>query len=483
MHFTGERFIPTEQGRIRLEHYHRYAIVLDVVKEKDVLDVACGEGYGSSFMADVARSVDGVDISDEAVQHASTVYKKPNLTFHQGSAIGLDFADASFDVVVSFETIEHLAEQAQMLAEIRRVLRPDGVLVISSPNRPIYSEESGEHNEFHVKELDFKEFDELLRTQFQTIQYFGQRILMGSVIQPLDGGQSSFRAWHDDGNDLKQNAGHLADPVYFLAVCGTSNIGLPSIDMSVLYPDKLDLVKQYVGFAKWAQTLDRIVAERDGQIARLNQVMAERDGQISSLNQTIAERERRNNDQLAVMVSKLAQETSERAEDIVGLNQAVVERDGQIANLTDETVRSGEWALRLDTELKEVRARLNTIIESNSWRLTLPLREMRRWIYSPRQQINRYTSDALHQAKRIYQSLPLSYQTKAAHRNALAKYFPKLLLVSGSHSATIPKLALPIMKQATPELFATSTDFAKNHRDTCFAKAAGLRRYSYLRQD
>jgi ubiquinone/menaquinone biosynthesis C-methylase UbiE/glycosyltransferase involved in cell wall biosynthesis len=282
MKFTGERYIPSEQGRIRLEHYHRYAIALDIVKEKDVLDVACGEGYGSFFMADIARSVVGVDISDEAVQHASVIYKKPNLTFRQGSAIALDFDEASFDVVVSFETIEHLAEQAQMLAEIRRVLRPDGLLVISSPNRPIYSEESGEYNEFHVKELDFNEFDELLKSQFPAIQYFGQRMLMGSVIQSIEGGQSSFRAWHDDGIDLKPKAGHLSEPVYFIAVCGTSSDGLPGIDASVFYPDKLDLVKEYVGYAKWAHTLDQTVTERDTLIVSLNQL-------IVSLNQKIEE--------------------------------------------------------------------------------------------------------------------------------------------------------------------------------------------------
>jgi SAM-dependent methyltransferase/glycosyltransferase involved in cell wall biosynthesis len=284
MKFTGERYVPTEQGRIRLEHYHRYAMVLDVVKEKDVLDVACGEGYGSSFMADVARSVVGVDISGEAVQHASATYTKSNLTFRQGSAIALNFADASFDVVVSFETIEHLAEQAQMLAEIRQVLRPNGVLVISSPNRPIYSEESGERNEFHVKELDFKEFDELLRTQFRTIQYFGQRMLMGSVIQPFEGEQSSYRAWYDDGVNLKPNTGHLVEPVYFVAICRADKGALPNIDTSVLYPDKLDLVKHYMGFAKWAQSLERAVAERDRQIAGLNQA-------VQTLTETVAEKE------------------------------------------------------------------------------------------------------------------------------------------------------------------------------------------------
>ncbi len=371
MKFTGERFIPTEQGRIRLEHYHRYAMVLDIVKEKDVLDVACGEGYGSSFMADAARSVVGVDISDEAVQHASATYTKANLMFRQGSATALDFDEASFDVVVSFETIEHLAEQAEMLAEIRRVLRADGLLVISSPNRPVYSEESGEHNEFHVKELDFKEFDDLLRVQFPTIEYFGQRILMGSVLQPLEGGQPNFRAWHDDGNNLKPDTGHLAEPVYFVAICGTYNANLPAIDSSVIYPDKLDLVKHYVGFAKWAQSLEITLAESDKQIVALNQT-------------------------------------------------------------------------------------IDQILSSTSWRITLPLREAKGWLLTKKHQAQRYIRGGVRFAKRLYQALPLSYQTKAAHRNALAKYFPKLLLVSGSLSPTFPVLVLPVMKQIGNPL-----DFAK----------------------
>ena len=465
MKFTGERFIPTEQGKIRLEHYHRYAMVLDLVKGKNVLDVASGEGYGSFFMANTASSVTGVDISNEAVQHSSTQYAKPNLTFRQGSATALNFADASFEVVVSFETIEHLVEQAQMLAEIRRVLRPDGVLVISSPNRPVYSEESGENNEFHVKELDFVEFDELLKTQFPSIQYYGQRMLMGSVIQSLGGGQGAYRAWRDDGVDLKPNAGQLTEPVYFVAVCGKNKANLPEIDMSVLYPDQLDLVKHYVSFAKWAQAQDRKLVERDGEIANLKQALAERDGQIANLNQALAECDGQitnlsqalaeRDGQIANLnqalaerdgqIANLDQLVSEREGQITSLDQLVSERDGQIASLSDEKARRGQWGLRLDEELKEERAKLQVITQSNSWRLTLPLREARRWILSPRQQSKRYVRGALRISKRIYQALPLSYKTKAAHRNLLGKYLPQILLESGSHSTTIPISNLPIL--------------------------------------
>jgi O-antigen biosynthesis protein len=281
MIFTGERYVPTEQGRIRLEHYHRYAVVLEAVKGKVVLDVACGEGYGSSLLADVAGFVYGVDISKEAISHASLTYRRSNLKFIHGSVLKLDFADDSFDAIVSYETIEHLAEQEKMLSEIRRVLRPDGILIISSPNRPVYSEDSGEHNEFHVKELDHKEFDTLLHSQFPEVRYYGQRLQISSVIQPLDTTPSESSVWSDNGEDLLPKAGRLNDPTYFLAICGAAGIPLPQIQMSALYPENLDLVRHYVGFAKWAQELDSNVSD-------LRKVLADRNKQIDAIHNSIS---------------------------------------------------------------------------------------------------------------------------------------------------------------------------------------------------
>lgn len=436
MEFTGERFIPTEPGRIRLEHYHRYAITLDAVADKTVLDLACGEGYGSFIIAGVAHSVVGVDISVEAVRHAAENYQKTNLEFQKGSAINLEFPDASFDAVVSFETIEHLAEQSQMIAEIRRVLRPNGILIMSSPNRPIYSEESGEKNEFHVKELDFDEFDGLLKAQFPAVRFYGQRMLMGSVIQSFEGGQEIYKAWHDDGKNLIQQSGALRDPVYFVAVAGADESALPKIDPSIIYPNDLDLVKHYVGFAKWAQELNLTVAQKDKHIESLTLEVQTRDRHIIDLDQMVIERNRQiifhrdNASQFNERIASLEENNSEYRREIAELERTVTELNAQIVSLEQETVRRGEWALGLKAELAEERENLDSIINSHSWRLTVPLREVRHWISTPKHQSGRYLKKSLNTAKRIYQGLPIEAEKTENHRNFLAKFAPKLLVAT-----------------------------------------------------
>lgn len=522
MKFTGERFIPTEQGRIRLEHYHRYAVVRDIVVNKDVLDLACGEGYGSAFMADFAKTVVGVDISQEAINHASHTYQKSNLTFRQASAIELDLPDKSFDVVVSFETIEHLAEQDEMLSEIRRVLRPDGILIISSPNRPVYSEESGEHNEFHVKELDFDEFDELLKKQFSVVRYYGQRLMIGSVIQLLEGGQTSYQAWNDDGTNLNPQSGDFSDPVYYLAIAGADRTNLPEVMPSVIYPKDLDLVKHYVGFAKWAKDLDIEVAAKNQHIVSLNsevqernqhiknlsqeidlrdqhiinftQTISERDQQISERDQQISKRDEQTinlNQKLAeknLEISILNQSLLEKNLEIFNLNQVlaeknqnvahlnqnlanqeqqIVELNRQIVTLNDEIFRRGEWGLRLDAELaeerrisNELRKQINDIANSESWRFTLPLRESKLWLKQPKQQTKRYAKKSLQLTKRFYQSRFENEQTRENHRQLLAKYAPRLLSFTDTRFNGRDKS--PILTEAIEESISNIPQLPQN---------------------
>ncbi len=178
----GERFLPRFSGTIALEHYHRYFLARDIVTGRDVLDVACGEGYGSNLLAQVATSVVGVDIASEAVEHARMAYPANNLQFEQGSAVAIPLDDDSVDIVVSFETIEHLSEHDEMLTEIRRVLRPGGLLIISSPNKLVYSDRPGYVNPFHVRELYTQEFIALAKQHFELVAHYGQRVTTGSLI-------------------------------------------------------------------------------------------------------------------------------------------------------------------------------------------------------------------------------------------------------------------------------------------------------------
>lgn len=483
MQFTGERFVPTEQGQIRLEHYHRYATVLDAVAGKKVLDLACGEGYGSNLMAELAHSVVGVDVSFESVQHAAAAYQKANLTFCQGNAAALNFSDASFDVVVSFETVEHLAEQAEMIQEIRRVLRRDGFLIISSPNRPIYSEASGEHNKFHVKELDYDEFDVLLKTQFPSVQYYGQRLLMGSVIQSLDEKQSEFKAWHENGSTVVPQSGFLREPVYFIAVASRSGLQSNNFSSSIMYPSNLDLVKHYVSFAKWAKQLDVIGAEkdkiivetrqeiekRDAQIIEFNQKNIEKDEQINHYCQTVAERD--------ALITDLIRVAAERDSNIVSLQQSIMARDVELTNLRDEVIRLSERGLKLDVELEQKRQLLvdafeiiNNYSESRSWRYTSPLRESKRWLSQPVGQSKQYAKKSLDAIKRLYQALPLDPQKVEDHRQFFNKRFPKLLRITETRSngyetsyvsvESIDKFNLP--KLSPKQDFSESVSDARN---------------------
>ncbi|WP_425090712.1 glycoside hydrolase family 99-like domain-containing protein [Tropicimonas sp. S265A] len=178
----GERYLPQFQGTIELEHLHRYQLARRLASGLDVLDIACGEGYGSEILSASAKSVMGVDISADAVAHAKYHYRAPNLYFRQGSATDIPVPDASVDMVVSFETIEHLEEHDRMMQELRRVLRPGGLLMISSPNKLEYSDKPKYDNPFHVKELYTEEFVALVGGYFKNISHYGQRLSAASLI-------------------------------------------------------------------------------------------------------------------------------------------------------------------------------------------------------------------------------------------------------------------------------------------------------------
>jgi len=177
INFTGECVVPNKTPYITfLEHINRYQFALKFVKSKTVLDVACGTGYGSNYLTKEAKEVVGVDISNDAINYAKNNYIKPNLNFYNGDAINLPFLDESFDVIVSFETIEHIRKYDKFLNECWRVLRNGGLFICSTPNKKISSPHTKlPLNPFHVKEFYIDEFYELLDRYFVDTRLYGQQ--------------------------------------------------------------------------------------------------------------------------------------------------------------------------------------------------------------------------------------------------------------------------------------------------------------------
>ena len=179
MKFTGERFIIGQTlGDIVVEHLQRYQSVSEFVKGKIVLDAACGEGYGSYILSNFADKVFGIDISIEAIEYAREKYNNCNLEYRCASINNIPLQDNSVDVIVSFETIEHVTFdlQKEFLAEIKRVLKPDGILIISSPDKRTYSDIRNFNNIYHVHEMYKDEFKNFLKKYFKNATFFKQGI-------------------------------------------------------------------------------------------------------------------------------------------------------------------------------------------------------------------------------------------------------------------------------------------------------------------
>jgi GT2 family glycosyltransferase/SAM-dependent methyltransferase len=363
MKFTGERYVPTETGELRYEHLHRYAWCSRLVEDLDVLDIASGEGYGSAMLARTARSVIGVDLSKLAVAHAAKTYKKVlNLEFLQGNAADIQLPDSSVDVVVSFETIEHLEQQEEMLLGIRRVLRPSGFLIISSPNKKVYSDQSGHHNEFHVKELNLDELDQLLGRHFSSVEYYGHRLAVGSTIVPLREPENhqEFSALTDTQDGIQSRVISMEDPVYYIAVATSSGKSLAGAGPSIFYSESEDLYQRHREVSKWAQSQD-IELARVGRLLESEQSsrsraqswamslaaeLSDTRSVISSLTEDLESR--------TAWARSLEADLSKAREDWVSSNKLLEERT--------------EWAASLQAELAETRSMVDSITQDRDSR-------------------------------------------------------------------------------------------------------------------
>ena len=171
---SPERIIPSEtpSGILAL-HLKRYQFARKYVRDKRVLDIACGVGYGSLYLAEFSMKMIGADIDGEAIRYAKQHYCGPdNLNFVQADGIHAAFADCQFDVLCSFETIEHVPDAYLFLREVKRLLSPDGVFIVSTPVVP--RSVLRPSNPYHYQEWKPADFNRLLCDYFDHVELFGQ---------------------------------------------------------------------------------------------------------------------------------------------------------------------------------------------------------------------------------------------------------------------------------------------------------------------
>lgn len=361
--FTGERFLPEIRGPIWYEHWHRYAVAAPLVAGKRVLDAACGEGYGSFLLARTAASVTGVDVAPAAIDHARARYARANVEFAHASVTALPLPDASVDVVVSFETVEHLREQDAMIAEFRRVLAPDGVLVISSPNRPVYNEGAAIENHFHVAELDRDELAALLTPRFPRQAWYAQRVVAQSALwaEAPAGARVAYDALVDD---TPARAKMPAAPMYFVVVCAAEGVALPELPALSLFDDGAQsLWRDYARALERERTLawDEIGARRVAE-ERLAEL-------VTSVNALASEREvvRVQAGRIVDLEAALAATQSTAQAAVARLEAALAERETAIAQIQQTLAQATDAHAREAAAHGQTRARLEYRESAEGW--------------------------------------------------------------------------------------------------------------------
>jgi len=348
MDFTGERVVPGKvEPDLWNEHLSRYYFAQPLMAGRNVLDVGCGTGYGSAILAESARSVLGVDISREAVGFAQKNYRQTNLRFLVSDCSRLSVKPESVEGVVCFEVIEHLFDQEAFLREVRVVLKENGLLVISTPNRIFYTEERNETNPFHTREFDFDEFSLCLRKYFARVEICYQNHVYSVMIGDPDMGRPAQLKLGGHPEKLESTSN------FFVAICSKANVSWPAIQDLVFLPSSGNLLREKEQRIRF---LEAAIRQLDEKVLRLQREYDER----------ITEMQQRHDE--------LNREFEERSAWANRISLELREKDARLLDLQREFDERTRWAMRLNAELTECQQRLERIRQSSLYKLSKGLR-------------------------------------------------------------------------------------------------------------
>jgi glycosyltransferase involved in cell wall biosynthesis len=284
--WTGERFLPWIEGaQVYYEHLHRYALAAHLVRGKKVLDLASGEGYGANMLAREAQEVTGVEIDKPTVQHARRRYTRGNLEFIEGSILDVPIkGQKKFDVIICFEALEYVAEHDKLLSEVKRLLKEDGLFIVSTANRAAHRDKADDRNPFHVKELDLDEFSSLLRRYFKHLRVFGQRVHAGSNMWDVrreESGHYMEEVVKKGDMELYFAEPGSKEPLYFVSLASDASLKpFAAISDSWLTDASNTLFTEY---ERRLGILNNTLEMRDTHITNLKTILQQRAAQIDSL--------------------------------------------------------------------------------------------------------------------------------------------------------------------------------------------------------
>jgi len=344
MEFTGERVVPGKvEPDLLNEHLSRYLFARGFASSRQVLDLGCGTGYGSAILAESAMSVFAVDISRETIVYARENYAQPGIDFLVANCTQLPVRSESLDLVVCFEVVEHLSEQERLLDEISRVLKQDGLLVISTPNRLYYTEERQEINPYHTHEFDHEEFSSYLKRCFEEVEICFQNQVSSIFL----GGPEPSRALNTHIERLDPKWKTTSN--FFLAVCAKKAGRVPPYQNLLFLPSTANLLREK---EEWIGELESRLKELDRRILTLQK---EYDQQV---------------EESTAQLTKCHQEFLERTDWANRLSDDLRQRDEQITQLQSEYDERTEWALRLNNELGLCQAKLERLKQSKLYRFS-----------------------------------------------------------------------------------------------------------------